>query len=728
MARKETNKSDKPRLNAKLCAEFRGNVEKFRKGFRDNIEQYHDCHNFVFGSQWEDDEEQLLKNYNKIPLQSNKIAPLANTLIGEQRMNTPQLEAVPDEDIIDQNTIAVRQALVKEISLNSKSKIVYQTAHQQAMIGGYGAYYVDSNYINNKSFDQTPMMQSVKDATKCFWDLGADSICKTDGMYSGFYIKMSRELFRKKYGRSVECSIPPTVTETEDDSYASFEWNNDETITIGVVWKRKLVSGTLYELEDNEGKTYCVDDKEFSDLENMRMVKGSHDPYEIDDEHSDEEDYDEYLMYQGRPCVISRKRKIVSYKIKKYKWAGDYILDETDFHSQQLPLVFVDQNSYWDKEGRQVCRPLFKDARDSQRFVNYLFTQIAYLIKVSRYDQFMGSRENVKSPKTQLIWKNPSVQQGMLVYDVDKAGGTKPEQLRPPEIPVSLLQHYERACNDIQSSVGMYNAELGREGNERSGSHAEARIRQGMYKNFIVRDAINRAIEVGGEIVNEMIPHLFDTERKMTLEVGDSGRKAVVLNQQADEYGVTISNDMTVGDFKIRLLPGASYEGQKAEGLEALQMILQAAPDLFTLIADLYAKNLPIADVVELTNRLRTIVPPEIIEAGKTGQPVQQKPQAPPPDFVLKMKELALKEKELQAKVMKMQQEMKIDDMDMQLRVQEMQVKREEAASNLQEHIMGYMAETHRTETDAQIANAQNIVELLTRPNHLNQPPRPTPK
>src|ERR1700753_225183 len=256
----------------KLCAGFRANGENFRKRVRENIQQYHDFFNFIYGSQWEDDEEQLLKKYNKIPLTSNKIAPLANTTIGEQRMNTPQLEATPDQDTVPEEVIAVRQALTKEISLNSKSKIVYQTAHQQAVIGGYGAFYVDSDYTSNDTFDQTPMMQPLKDATKAFWDLGAESICKTDGMHAGWYAKMSRKLFRKKYGRSVEASVPPTVTETEDDSYASFEWNNDETITIGIIFKRKFVNGVLYELTDGINN-YLVKDKEFNDLEKIKVRK-----------------------------------------------------------------------------------------------------------------------------------------------------------------------------------------------------------------------------------------------------------------------------------------------------------------------------------------------------------------------------------------------------------------------------------------------------------------------
>lgn len=696
-----------PRRDPELCAEFRKYVENWRKYFRDNIQQYHDYHNFVLGSQWEDDEEQLLKNYNKVPMQFNKIAPLMNHLLGEQRMNTPNLQATPDEEIIDPNIVNIRQALIKEISLNSQAKVHYQTAFQQAGIGGFGAYRIGCPYINDKSFNQLPAIQGIRDATRCFWDVGAETVNKTDGMQCGIYSRLSRRLFRSKYGKKLEGSIPPTVTETEEESTASFKWCDDESITIGEIFIRELVPGTLYELSTGD----CVNDEVFNQLETM-SVPNEYMP----------EKQNEYLIYNGIPCTVNRKRKITSYSIKHYKWAGDYILDETDFPSQQLPIIFVDQNSYFDKTGKQVCRPFVKDARDAQIFINYLGTQIAYLIKISRYDQYMMSRANVKSPKTELIWKNPSVVQGALLYDVDRESGSKPEQLKPPELPMTLIQQYERACNDIQSSTGIYDSRVGEQGNEISGAAVDARTRQGSYNTYIVFDSINRAIAVGGEIINEMIPRVIDTERKMTLDMPEIGPRPVILNQQADEYGTTVLNDMTKGEFKVRLMPGPSYEGQKAEALQAMGLLLQANPQIFTLIADLYAQNLPVPNVVELVNRLRTMVPPEIIEAGKSGKPLQQKNQPPPPEIMIKLKELAIKEKELQMKQQELQQKAQRDGIDLQLEIQKAENERLAIAAEVQDQILRYQAETHRTETDAQIAHAQNIVEILTRPNHLNQP------
>jgi hypothetical protein len=44
-----------------------------------------------------------------------------------------------------------------------------------------------------------------------------------------------------------------------------------------------------------------------------------------------------------------------------------------------------------------------------------------------------------------------------------------------------------------------------------------------------------------------------------------------------------------------------------------------------------------LANSLEIRNRLKTIVPPEIIEAGKTGKPVQQSNKPTPEEMQMQM-------------------------------------------------------------------------------------------
>ena len=425
------------------------------------------------------------------------------------------------------------------------------------------------------------------------------------------------------------------------------------------------------------------------------------------------------LWDDGEPVRIEDKRKFKSYKIWHYKIAGDYILEDGEFPAEQLPVIFMDQNSFYDKNGKQICRSFFGDCRDTQRYINYIRTQSAFILKISRYDQFIGSKKNVQGLDTQRNWRDPNSVQGLLAYD-ESPSGAKPEQLRPPELSQSLLQQYEIAIQDLYLATGLYPTQLGQQGNEVSGTAIDARTRQGSYSTYCFFNSVNRAITTGGSVVKEMIPRVYDSERVITLMMPDEGMKNITVNKQMDDYGELIENDIRKGTYEVRLKAGPSFEGQKEQALQSLREVLQADPETFKLVADLYADNLPLSNNLEIKNRLKTIVPPEIIEAGKTGkmphesgQPtpeqmmMQQQMQMQQQQMQMQQKEIQLKEEEIRLKQQKIL-------MDAQVALQKLETEKLVVAGDIQEQELRYLAETQRTQSDESIAHADNLVRILT--------------
>lgn len=686
-----------------LAKKVRDRIKKWDDNWRFNKDQYHEFMSFVMGSQWTEDESKLFIDYKKIPLSFNKLAPLINHLLGEQRQNTPNLQVVPDEGV-SVETAQVREALIKDISLNSQAKIVYQEAFQQAAIGGFGAYMIDTDYEEEQgpnAFNLVIIPRAIKDPTWCYWDLSAMSPCKTDGMQAGFRTRMSRKQFAGLYGKDIEQQIGSDAN-YDEGSATGWIFSNDNEITVIDDYERVYEKSSIYQLSN--GRT--ISSKDRKELESVE-IEGK-----------------KYFFDDGELVTIVNERDSHKYSIKHRKIAGDFLLEETDFPSEQLPVIFVDQNSYIDKSGKQICRPFVKDARDAQRYINYLGTQSAYLMRVSRYDQFIISKANVRSPDTEAIWRDPATAQGGLVYD-NAPDGSKPEQLRPPELSNSLITQYQRALADIEQCTGMFGTQMGEQGNEISGDAIDARTKRGNKNTYVPFDALNRAIACGGQIIDEMIPRVYDAERSMMLNMPDTGMTKITLNKQVDEYGSQIQNDMQTGRYKIRLLPGASFEGQKQENLQSIQTVLQADPQLFRLLADLYVDNLPMANNIEMRNRLRTIVPPDIIQAGKTGQPIPEKPQQPPMEVMLKMQELQLKDQEIKANIQLKMKEIEIKERELQLKgiqtgqditiaLQMLEAEKLEAAAKLKEQEMRFQAELHRTNSDVAMTHADNIVRLLT--------------
>lgn len=742
----------KPKLNADKTKEVKDYIDKWRAYWKYNTDNYHLMHIFVMGSQWNKEESDILKSYNKRPLQFNKLSTLVNTLLGEQQQNTPQLEIVPLSDC-DQETAQIRQIVVKDIMLSTDAKTVYQNAAKQAFIGGFGAFIIGTDYTHEKSFDQDIVYRPIKDATHAYWDIGAEHPNKIDGMRCGYVSRMTRKKFVQVYGKDVEQTVLnesagtgkagsktnadfSANVETTSNTDFNFFWADDNSITIIDDFERTYETDMLYKMSNGESLTQdeldevIVNSREIIeqqiDMQNEMLqaqqamsMGGDYGmtPQELPVA-PPMEDIDRMALYMdGEPVRIEDKREYRRSKFTHRKMAGDYILDESEFPSEDCPVIFVDQNSFFDKNGKQVCRSFITDAVDAQRFMNYVGTQIAYLLKVSRYDQFIGSVENVRSPETVKIWKDPSKVQGMLKYD-KASDGAKPEQLRPPELPVSLLQQYQRANEDLYTSTGLYPSRLGQEGNEISGAAIDARTRQGSYPTYVAFNAINMAITAGGQVVNQMIPRVYDTTRVMNLMFPDKGRQSVKVNEQQDEYGEAVRNDLRKGSFEVRLQAGPSYEGQKAEALQSLNLALQGNPQIFNLVADLYAENLPLSNTLEIKNRFKTLVPPEIVEAGKSGQMPEQAQQPSAQDQAA-MAEAQYKMQKIELEKQKLQMEMQESQSKAQLEQQQMQLAYLENAAQLEQAKLRYMAEMQRTHSDNAISHADNITKLLI--NHTNQ-------
>lgn len=785
-----------PKLNEKKARSARVAYEKFYESFKQNIDLYHLMHSFVMGQQWADGEEDdMIKTYRKVPLTSNKLGTMANSLLGEQQQNTPQLQVVPMTGC-DEKVASLREIITKDIMFSTAATIAYQVSASQAAIGGYGAYCIGTDYTHSKSFNQDIQYWYFKDATRCYWDVGAESINKTDGMLCGYLSRMTRVKFRETYGKDIEQAILKTssITQSEEEialavqpneSGNPFMWADDESITIIDHYERKFEKDTLYKLSNGnvlnqeEMDELIEKSKEINQrnadldaqMQMMQMggsvpenlgaqsgdlaaqlaqmgqqlpgatmnmagqmyapqgfgMEGDHDilPQDkgIDVTSSNQdamipekETIDTMVLWDdGEMVRIEEKRPSKKSKIIHYRFAGEYELDKTEFPSEQLPLVFVDNNSYYDKTGKQITRSFFGDCRDTQRYINYLRTQSAYILKVSRYDQWIGSKKNVSSLDTQRNWRDPTAIQGMLTYD-ESPEGNKPEQVRPPELSQSLFQQYELAIQDLYTSTGLYPARMGNNGDEASGAAIDARTRQGSYATFVFFNSVNRAIATGGEIVNEMIPRVYDSERVMTLMMPDKGIQNITINREMDEYGEQVENDIRKGTYQVRLKPGPSYEGQKEMALQSLRDVLQVDPTTFNLVADLYAENLPLANTIEIKNRLKTRVAPQIIEAGKTGEmPKQQGPTPEQEALIVQQQnaqaQLQLKQQELALKQKKMQADIEIEQM-------RLEIAQFELAAKMQNEKMNFAAETHRTESDKAIAHADNLVKILTHKVH----------
>ena len=190
-----------------------------------------------------------------------------------------------------------------------------------------------------------------------------------------------------------------------------------------------------------------------------------------------------------------------------------------------------------------------------------------------------------------------------------------------------------------------------------------------MYKRqYLYVEAFGRAIRRTGQIILDLIPHVYDTERTIQI-VGEDGHVAAArINQAAisPADGITeqVLNDVTVGSYHLVMEMGPSYSTKREEARDGMTTLMQTlGPNAVSLVADIFAKqqDWPLAD--KIAKRFRLLLPPPVqaAEAQENGEPPP--PPGPPPPSP-----------ELQLELAKAQHEQKLDAARLELDSRKLQV------------------------------------------------------
>jgi hypothetical protein len=233
-----------------------------------------------------------------------------------------------------------------------------------------------------------------------------------------------------------------------------------------------------------------------------------------------------------------------------------------------------------------------------------------------------------------------------------------PIKLPPFELSQSLMQNFMRASQDIREILGFSESQqVG--GRDISGVARRERKLEGSMSAYVYFDNLNQAIEQSGRLVLDLLPSVYGgKERNVTLSKADGSTKPVVLNQRVNEDET--NNFLSAGEFDVEIDSGPSFAIQKEQAVEMLTQLLSAQPQIFPIVADLWAKNMDVEFMPQLVKRLESIVPPEIIaeEKGEPPPPPKPDPQEMMMQQEFKIKEAQLKEREEKLRIEQEQNEL----------------------------------------------------------------------
>lgn len=718
-----------------LLAEIYKNINRYFRFNENNINRFRNDRYFVFYDQWSQDERQGFKDLNKPVFTYNKLYDYYRKLIGEQRFNTSNIEVKSINGIVPQKEVTLRADIIRGIEFKSRADIAYQTAFGSAVSGGLGAIRIRTDYTSAKSFEQDILIEPIKFAERVFYDPLSKAATKTDGNFMGIYDQMDRNDFIEKYP-----NIPYPVSFPVNYNTRYFNWGDKQSITICEYYKKHWYNFTLYQLSNGETvskKEYNRRKKLFDEgqlsaalptepqtssppsgveggqeqlnpAESAPMPVQEMQPSPIPQIMGTEEP-----VKQPEPSkagidvfpTIVNKRKSRDYKIICYKAIFGHILEQYEWPGKEFPIAMVLGDEVM-LDGEQIIISMTRYAKDPQRFLNFLASDLAQAAKNNRREQFLVTPDNIAGYES--FWRNPENQAGALPYNPDSVTKQAPIRLPPPELPQSLVQNLQQADKDLRSIMGYAQENEPRMFGNLSGKAIREMQRDGNSSNLVFFDNLKRAQEQIGRSILSMLPRVYDTQRILNAHSVDGKTRQVTVNKKVAGGMV---NDLSKGDFDISVNGGANYAVQKEEALQVIMQLVQANPQVFPVVADIIAKNIDIEDSVELTNRLKTLVPPQVL-AQAEGKPMP--PQPPNPQQQAAMQAQQMQQQLEQAKLQLAQQKVQAAQQQAQVQHELNQVKMNQAMVDMQSSkIKGY-SELQKAGLDYKAAMAESAAKIAS--------------
>lgn len=604
-------------MDNSLLSDAVNKVNAWYSYFNEHIERARNFLTFLYVDQWDMNIRQAREQVNKATMEFNQITSIVRGILGEFRNNSPSLTVRGIGKDIPQQAIDIREGLIRNIEYESDADIAYQIAGRHGLECGWGSARVVAEYEDENSVLQVLRIKPIMDFQSAFWDPTATDANKLDGDYCGVYTLMSMEKFKKFYGK--KCPNPESVSGLTGNYY--IRWNTRDTVLVAEMYYKDYYDKKIIQLSD--GRTFDADEaKEILDMQQEYL-----------DANPDAE------LLGFKPLEIAVEREVRDYKIKHIKFVQNKILEEADYPGRLLPIPYIEGDSTI-IDGEVIPIPYIQDAIDTQKLINYIGSEIAYGILRSRKETIIATSDMIEGHEDD--WLNPQRVQGWLEYNWDDKAG-KPEFIKPPAFSADFLLAYQNASQDLMKILGRFEESRGEETNAISGKAINARQRAANKPVNLYDDNNQRGIKTIGKILLDMMPHIYDTERTVMVRGRDNKSRAVEINKQVGfnplpnmDVKPQIENDMTSGKFDIEIRVDGSYDAQQAQAMDIMIRLATINPKIADLIPDLMAEVSGLENTPQLIERLKTLVPPDIL-AKEEGLPPPPPPPPPPVDPMIEI-------------------------------------------------------------------------------------------
>lgn len=586
---------DWPEIHSQAMEEYERDYEKERR----NIAEAYSDLRFRRGEledQW--DSVALAQRKGRPTHVINEIPQFVRQITGDQRQSKPSIKVVPVDDNADPDTAEVLAGIVRYIENRSYAQYVYTSAADSQVACGIGHWRINTEYASSTTFNQEIRIAGVDDGVSVLWDADATLPTREDANRCFVPNDMSLAKFKASWPDAKADGF-------EIRSEAAFtNWHGDDYIRVVEYWKKKPIKRSLVLMPDGAIEDVTAQTDGFG----KAQLAAAHEYY---------------------AAIGARFEQRDGFKICRYLMTSAEILEETDWPGLHIPIVPVVGEEV--RIGRDVYRHgIVRYMKEPQRMANYYASAETEVIALQPKAPWIGTRKNFE--KDYDLWDTANTENHpFLQFTPDASNPAGPQRVQPPVASQAIIAGRQKASDMMRAVVGIYDASLGARSNETSGVAIRARDAQGDTGTYVYHANFALAIQRTGQILVDLAPHIYDTERTMRI-IGDDGKPSTTkINHAVMKSGEeVVQNDITVGSYDVMTMEGPSYATRRDEARDGLTEFIRAFPAAAPVLGDVYAKMQNWPDADKIGERLEELLPAPIKAKLKQERKDPNAPPEPP--------------------------------------------------------------------------------------------------
>ena len=571
----------------------------------------------------------------------DKINQYIVQVVNDMRQGRPGIMVRPQDDKSDIETAKIIKGVIRNIEDQSSADIAYAMAAESAAKIGVGYFRITTEYVDEESSDQDIFIRPIANTFAVYMSrhMMPDG---SDAERCYIVEQMPLETFKRLFPKA------KYEKEAFDDlgTEIGYWWSSEKTITVAEEFCFEYEPQTLYYLAD--GTT---------------MTKA---------------DYDAWPEEAGPRQEKTGERLSFKKKLKWRKLTGAEILEKRDLPGKYIPVVeVIGRESTID--GRRVLWGLVRPAKDSLRMYNYWASTITEKMALAPKNPFIGAKGQFEGQEDR--WRDANRKnRAYLEYNaIDVNGNAIPAPQRQGATPMeaAYFNFMQVIEHDVQTSLGMFKAAVGETESQQSGRAILALQKESDTGTYHFGANLGISIRHAGRVILDLIPHYYDTKRVVRI-IGDDGEvKTAQIDPQQEESHRQITGadgaiksiyNPTVGKYDVTITVGPSYNTKRMEAAATFVEMAKgsADPASAAVLRYLVMRNSDSAGADEAAKLLKTLLPPQALQAMDSKEAIPPKVQAMMQQMQMQGQQMAEQMKELQA-----------ENVQLKAGVQEAQIKAE---------------------------------------------------